>query len=56
LIEKIVTLLQQQLGSSTTTIATGGLSGLIAQRTDKVQHADPDLILKGLQILFDMNQ
>ena len=56
LIEKIVTLLRQQLGSSTITIATGGLSGLIARRTDTIQHADPDLILKGLQILFDMNQ
>jgi type III pantothenate kinase len=56
LIEKIVTLLQDNLGHNTTTIATGGLSSLIARRTDKIDHTEPDLILKGLQILFEMNQ
>jgi type III pantothenate kinase len=55
LIEKIISLLQEEMGASTTTIATGGLSALIARRTEKIQHFDPDLILKGLQILFEMN-
>lgn len=56
LIEKIISLLQKEMGSNTITIATGGLSALIGRGTDKIQHFDPDLILKGLQILFDMNQ
>lgn len=56
LIEKIVSLLKKEMGDSTITIATGGLSPLIARGTDQIQHFDPDLILKGLQILFDMNQ
>jgi type III pantothenate kinase len=55
LIEKIISLLQQEMGDNTTTIATGGFAALISRRTDKIQHFDPDLILKGLQILFEMN-
>ncbi len=36
LIEKIITLLRQNLGHNTITIATGGLSALMAQRTDTI--------------------
>lgn len=55
LIEKIITEMQKEMGPETKTIATGGFSALMAKRTPKIQHTDPDLILKGLQILFDMN-
>ena len=56
LIEKILTLVEQQLGNSTTNVATGGLAPLIAKRSEKVHHSNPDLIMDGLQILFDMNR
>jgi type III pantothenate kinase len=56
LIEKIVTEMRHELGNEAITIATGGLAPLIAKRTSKIQHIDPDLILKGLQVLFEMNQ
>lgn len=55
LIENIITEMQKELGPDTKTIATGGFSGLMAKGTPKIQHADPDLILKGLQILYEMN-
>lgn len=55
LIEKIITEMQNELGPDTKTIATGGFSSLMARRTPKIQHTDPDLILKGLLILYEMN-
>jgi len=56
LIEKIVSLLKEQQGDHTITIATGGLAPLISKRTSSIQHTEPDLILQGLQILYDMNR
>ncbi len=56
LIEKIVSLLKEQQGDSTITIATGGLAPLISKGTSCIQHTEPDLILQGLQILYDMNR
>jgi type III pantothenate kinase len=56
LIEKILTLVEQELGTPTTNISTGGLGPLIAKRTEKIHHSNPDLIMTGLQILFDMNR
>jgi len=56
LIEKIISLMEEQLGSNTSTVATGGLAPLIARRTSRIQHTDPELIMEGLQILFEMNR
>lgn len=56
LIEKILTLVEQELGESTTNVATGGLAALITRRSEKIHHSNPDLIMDGLQILFDMNR
>jgi len=56
LIEKIITLVQEELGSPTTNVATGGLAPLMAKRSEKIHHSNPDLIMDGLQILFDMNR
>lgn len=55
LIEKIIDVMQSQLDNRAVTIATGGLATLIAKRTDKIQHNEPDLILNGLYILYEMN-
>lgn len=55
LIEKIIDVMQAELENSAKTVATGGLSALIAKRTDKIQHTEPDLILNGLYILYEMN-
>jgi len=56
LIEKIIDVMQTELGGNAVTVATGGLAGLIASRTEKIKHVDPDLILKGLYILNEMNR
>src|SRR5262249_13073440 len=56
LIEKIIVLIDKELGGHAVTIATGGLAPLITKHTDKIQHYEPDLILNGLLILFDMNR
>jgi type III pantothenate kinase len=56
LIEKIIDVMQGELDHSAVTIATGGLAALIARRIDRIQHNEPDLILNGLYILYEMNQ
>lgn len=56
LIEKIITLMVEKMGENTITIATGGIAPLIVRRTPRIQHTEPDLILNGLRILFEMNQ
>jgi type III pantothenate kinase len=56
LIEKIISLMQEEMGENTITVATGGIAPLIARRTSRIRHIDPDLILNGLQILFEMNR
>jgi len=55
LIEKIIDLAEKELGDRTINIATGGLAPLMARRTEKIHHSNPDLIMDGLQLLFDMN-
>jgi type III pantothenate kinase len=56
LIEKIIEEMKGELGKDVKTIATGGLAPLIAKRTAKIQRIDPDLVLKGLLVLYEMNQ
>jgi type III pantothenate kinase len=56
LIDKILTLVEQQVGIPPTNVATGGLAPLIAKRSEKIHHSNPDLIMNGLQILFEMNR
>ncbi len=56
LIEKIIAMVESELGNSTINIATGGLALLIARRSEKIHHVEPDLIMQGLHLLFEMNR
>jgi type III pantothenate kinase len=56
LIERIITEVQRELGTEAKTVATGGLAPLIASRTSRIHHIDPDLVLTGLMVLYEMNQ
>lgn len=56
LIEKIVSLVRKELGGKAVTIATGGLAPLITKHTEMIDYYEPDLILSGLQLLFEMNR
>ena len=37
-------------------IATGGLSRMIAQQTDRINIVDPMLTMDGLRMIFDANR
>jgi type III pantothenate kinase len=37
-------------------IATGGLAGVIARRTNTIEHIEPDLCLEGILIIYEKNR
>ncbi|MBI2861252.1 MAG: type III pantothenate kinase [Chloroflexi bacterium] len=55
LVEGIVRRLRQELGPCSV-IATGGFAPLVAEGTDVLDVIDPDLVLKGLRIVYELNQ
>jgi len=55
-IEGMVARFKKELGEDATVVGTGGLVALVAEATDVVEHIDPDLTLKGLKILHNLNR
>jgi pantothenate kinase type III len=41
---------------NTGVIATGGPAGVVVPYCEEIQKFDPDLTLKGLRILYEMNK
>ena len=56
LIEGMVARFRSELGAGMHVIGTGGLADVIAGQTDVVEHIDPWLTLKGLQLVYRLNQ
>jgi type III pantothenate kinase len=56
MIDGILERLIAQLGTGTTTIATGGQSELILAGSKFLKHFDPDLTLEGLRLIWTRNQ
>ncbi|MBQ4159936.1 MAG: type III pantothenate kinase [Clostridia bacterium] len=54
-IESIVNRMKAELGPAQV-IATGGVASLIKEATDVIEILDPNLTLKGLKLLYDMNK
>jgi type III pantothenate kinase len=46
---------EQELGQEATVVATGGLAGLIAPLTERIDHHEPWLTLYGLRIIYERN-
>lgn len=55
-VEGMVARFRTELGEDATVVGTGGMIELIADATDVIQHVDPDLTLKGLKILHNLNR
>ena len=55
-VEGMVAKFRKELGEDATVIGTGGMVHLVAQATDVIQHIDPELTLKGLKILYNLNR
>jgi type III pantothenate kinase len=56
LIEGIVKRIKQEFGSPMKVIATGGNAALIAEETKIIDTVEPDLILIGLRVIWEMNK
>ncbi len=55
LVEGIVARIQQELGEKAKVVATGGAAKLIAKETKVIDVVNPDLILIGLRLVYQMN-
>jgi type III pantothenate kinase len=57
MIEGMIRRFRKELGGKAVVIATGGLAPLIAKGTKKIDIVDPDLTLKGLNMIYrEMNK
>ncbi len=56
LVEGMVARFRAELGDDMRVIATGGLAPLIAAETTVIQAVDPWITLKGLRIIWELNQ
>ncbi len=56
LVDGIVERMKKELSEDAKVIATGGLAELIAPETKTIREIEPDLTLKGLQLLYDLNR
>ncbi|MCS7207169.1 MAG: type III pantothenate kinase [Dehalococcoidia bacterium] len=56
MVEGLVKRFKEELGDDAKVIGTGGLVSLIARETDIFTAVNPDLILHGLRIIYEMNR
>ncbi|MBN1356472.1 type III pantothenate kinase [bacterium] len=56
MIEGMVRRVRREIGGNTPVVATGGLAEFFLSSTAVIDHYEPDLILQGLELLYDLNQ
>ena len=56
LVEGLIDRIRRELGGSALTVATGGLSRLIAPETDRIDRVDSDLTLHGIRLIWERNR
>lgn len=56
MVEGLVRRMRGELGATAIVVATGGLASMVAAETAVVQHVDPELTLRGLQIVWARNR
>jgi len=55
LVEGLVARIRAEFGAPMRTIATGGLAPLFEGGTDSIEQVDPDLVLWGLRLIYQLN-
>ena len=55
LIEGMISRIKAEFGQPMTVIATGGLASLYREAIPMIDHTDPDLTLKGLRLIYQLN-
>jgi len=56
LVEGLISRIKEEFGAPMTVIATGGLASLMAGAIPAIEKVDPDLILRGLALIFENNK
>jgi len=56
LVEGMVARFRAELGQGMRVIATGGLADVIAAETNVIEHVEPWLTLKGLRLIYQLNE
>jgi type III pantothenate kinase len=56
LVEGIVARMKEELGGRAKVIGTGGYASIIAGETNIIDAVDPDLTLKGLRLVYELNR
>ncbi|MDR0840331.1 MAG: type III pantothenate kinase [Christensenellaceae bacterium] len=54
-VDYIIRQIEGELGCRLKTVATGGMSGMIASDTDRIDCVNPTLTLQGLAYIYEMN-
>ena len=55
LIEGLTTRIRAEYGQDMRVIATGGLAGIYAEAAPVIEVVDPDLTLRGLRLIYEVN-
>jgi type III pantothenate kinase len=56
LAQRLISEMDTELGGASAVIATGGLSGALAERIPEIAEVDPWLTLSGLKLIADLNR
>lgn len=56
LVSNIIKKIEQEIGSETTVISTGGFNSRIDREIPSIQHHEPFLVLEGLRIIYERNR
>ncbi len=56
LVDALAQRCKNELGGEATVVATGGLSNLLGEESEIIEHVDPDLTLRGLALLHAWNR
>lgn len=52
-VEGMIRRIQEELGSKTKVIATGGLASIVAQHTPVIEACEPSLVLDGVRLIYE---
>jgi len=55
-VDYIIQQIEKELGAKPTVVATGGMSGMIASETRRIDVVNPTLTLEGLARIYEMNK
>jgi type III pantothenate kinase len=55
MIEGLVARIRSEYGEAMSVVATGGLAPLFADATDSIQQSDPDMTIRGLRLIYELN-